>query len=58
LLLQFKLGSRFFVPKRFLPNYYNYRRKIKLDEMNREDECAICLQNIFENEPSGVGALN
>lgn len=48
LYLQSRLGSRFFVPKRFLPNYFNYKLKIKLDEENKELECSICLQNLFE----------
>ena len=32
LYLQYKLGSRFFVPKRFQPNYFNYKRKLKLTQ--------------------------
>lgn len=36
LALQYKLGSRFFVPKRFLPNFYEYRQKLKSDENTRE----------------------
>lgn len=45
--LQNRLGSRFFVPKRFLPDYFEYRHKMKISEENRGDECAICLQNLF-----------
>jgi hypothetical protein len=51
LSLQYRLGSRFFVPKRFLPNYYNYKQKVRLSERNREADCSICLQNIFQAEP-------
>ncbi len=31
LFLQSRLGSRFFVPKRFQPNYFNYKQKIHLN---------------------------
>lgn len=49
LLLQHKLGSRFFVPKRFLPDYYNYKIKVKnSDAEMKEYECTICLQRLFE----------
>jgi hypothetical protein len=41
------LGSRFFVPKIFLPNHHEYRTRIKQNEENREIDCAICLQNLF-----------
>lgn len=58
LALQYKLGSRFFVPKRFLPNFYEYRQKLKSDESTRELECAICLQNLFEAAPSHELVLN
>ena len=30
LYIQFKLGSRFFVPKRFRPNFYDYKVKLTL----------------------------
>jgi len=33
--LQYKLGSRFFVPKRFLPNFYEYKMKLKANEETR-----------------------
>lgn len=36
LVLQYRLGSRFFVPKRFLPNYFNYHLKVKMDETNKD----------------------
>lgn len=58
LSLQYRLGSRFFVPKRFLPNYYNYKQKVRLSERNREADCSICLQSIFQAEPSEQLALN
>ena len=32
LYLQSRLGSRFFVPKRFQPNYFNYLTKLKYTE--------------------------
>ena len=54
LYLQYKLGSRFFVPKRFQPNYFNYKRKLKLTEENRDAECSICLMNLFEVAPANI----
>ena len=36
LYLQSRLGSRFFVPKRFQPNYFEYKQKIQLNEENRD----------------------
>jgi len=54
LYLQYRLGSRFFVPKRFQPNYFNYKRKLKLTEENREAECSICLMNLFEMAPTKI----
>ena len=47
LYLQSRLGSRFFIPKRFQPNYFNYRNKLRLGEETKDIECTICLQNIF-----------
>lgn len=47
LFLQHKLGPRFFVPRIFLPNYYNYNFKIKSSDDNKDLECSICLQNFF-----------
>lgn len=44
---QKKLGPRFFVPKMFIPDYYDYNFKIK--PTNDDDiECTICLQNFFQ----------
>lgn len=48
LALQNRLGSRFFVPKRFLPNYYNYKQKVKMEGDLLEYECTICLQRLFD----------
>ena len=48
LALQHKLGSRFFVPKRFLPNYYNYKQKVKIEGDLVEYECTICLQRLLD----------
>ena len=45
--MQYYFGSRFFFPKRFRPDAYDYKRKLKMNEENKEDDCAICLQNIF-----------
>lgn len=45
--LQNRLGSRFFVPKRFLPNYYDYRLKIKGSDSIAKEDCAICLQGLI-----------
>ena len=39
------------MPKRFQPNYFNYKKKLKLTEENREAECSICLMNLFEMAP-------
>jgi hypothetical protein len=47
LYLQFRLGSRFFVPERFRPNFYNYKCKLVLTEDNKDLECTVCLQNLF-----------
>jgi len=58
LYLQSRLGSRFFVPKRFLPNYYNYKLKLRLDEENKEMDCSICLQNLFEGPHVDPTSLN
>lgn len=48
LALQNRLGSRFFVPKRLLPNYFDYRLRMVLNEQNRCEDCAICLQSLFD----------
>ena len=58
LYLQSRLGSRFFVPKRFQPNYFDYRLKLKRDETNKELECSICLQNLFEDAPNERHSLS
>jgi len=36
LLLQYKIGPRFFIPKYFQPDYYNYNFKLKPDENNSD----------------------
>ncbi len=51
--LQYRLGSRFFLPKRFLPQQYEYRQKISNSEENRELECVICLLSLVEGSHSG-----
>lgn len=54
--LQNRLGSRFFVPKRFLPNYYDYRLKIKGSDSIAKEDCAICLQGLIERMPSATSS--
>lgn len=43
LFLQGKFGARFFIPKIFQPDYFNYQVKIKYSEDTHELECTICL---------------
>ena len=56
--LQNRLGSRFFVPKRFLPNYYNYRQKLKANDSAAHEDCAICLQGLMDRLPSTVDSVD
>lgn len=49
LFLQHKCGSRFFIPKNFQPDYYNYNFKIKSSNDNKDLECSICLQTFFDD---------
>ncbi len=58
LFLQSRLGSRFFVPKRFQPNYFDYRLRLQRDDSTKELECSICLQNLFEDAPNERHSLN
>ena len=51
LWVQHRWGSRCFVPKMFIPNYYEYRRRIRMDEENKGDECTICIQSVFAPDP-------
>ena len=53
LLLQEKLGPRFFIPARFLPVKYNYERRIdpqqlSLLQSNESDalDCVICMNEV------------
>lgn len=50
LLLQDRLGSRFFIPARFLPVKYNYERRIEAQQLSllcAQDsdviDCVICM---------------
>ena len=58
LFLQSYLGSRFFVPKRFQPNYFDYKLRLLRDESTKERECSICLQNLFEDAPNERHSLS
>jgi hypothetical protein len=45
-ILQNKYGSRFFVPKRCIPNYYNYYMVIEVNNLDMKllgEDCPICL---------------
>ena len=56
LLLQYYKGSRVFVPAVFLPEQYNYFRKVKELESLREEEggldCVICMEPVDIKSPS------
>jgi len=51
---QDRLGSRFFIPKRLQPNYYDYHRTFQIDPVDYET-CAICMADIVS---STVDATN
>ena len=50
--LQHKFGGKFFIPKRFRKNYYNYYKTVTEIEMTNKDFsnsnqiCAICLNDL------------
>ncbi len=52
LLLQSKLGSRFFIPRCFLPPRFDYYVKINRDAPC-EDACSICM-DFLNQEPSNI----
>jgi hypothetical protein len=45
--LQNRLGSRFFVPKRLRPNYFDYSYRTTNGEHG--EDCAICLQGLIDS---------
>ncbi len=47
LILQGRIGPRFFVPKRLRPNYFDYSYKMNAKEHG--EDCAICLQGLIDN---------
>ena len=50
LLLQFKCGPRFFIPRIFQPDYYDYNFKLKSGLETEDLECSICLELFFKDE--------
>lgn len=46
MLSQKRFGPRWFVPWMFLPNVYNYYRRIDLDEEFGVPECVVCMAEI------------
>ncbi|KAJ5072323.1 dsc e3 ubiquitin ligase complex subunit 1 [Anaeramoeba ignava] len=49
IILSQKKNPRYFIPKKFLPEKYNYFRPINLERL-KEDVCVICLDEIKEND--------
>jgi len=49
---QSKWGSRFFIPKRLQPDYYEYHRTFQVDP-DDDEKCAICMVN-FTGEPEDL----
>lgn len=47
LALQSYLGSKFFVPRRLRPDYFDYTHKMTAKEHG--EDCAICLQGLLEH---------
>jgi len=45
---QSKYGSRFFIPERFLPGYYNYHQTFNVEREDYET-CAICIADIISS---------
>jgi hypothetical protein len=51
-VLQNRYGSRFFVPKRYIPNSYNYYIDVEANDLNVEllgEDCPICLLPLGED---------
>jgi hypothetical protein len=48
--LQNKKGPHFFIKKNWLPNYYEYYHKFKIDSKSTlyDEECPICLSTLAE----------
>jgi len=46
---QDKWGSRFFIMKRFWPNYYEYHQTFKID-LDDDENCAICMTKFGSDE--------
>lgn len=46
LFMQDKFGPRFFLPKNFLPESYNYRRQLSSDFEETHHDCVICMSRI------------
>jgi len=53
---QDRWGSRFFIPKRIQPDYYEYHRTFQVDPDDNE-KCAICMVN-FIDEPEDVETVS
>lgn len=53
---QAKKGSRFFIPKRCVPGYYEYNFKYKVD-FNDVMDCPICLQPMYM-DPDDLGSFS
>lgn len=45
---QNRWGTRFFIPKRFQPDYYEYHRTFQIDP-DDDEKCAICMDNFIED---------
>jgi hypothetical protein len=55
--LQNKCGSRFFVPRRCIPNYYNYYIDVESSGLNVKllgEDCAICLFPLGEEPGDAI----
>jgi hypothetical protein len=56
LLLQHYRGPRFFVPRRFRPDKYDYYRRIPLQPAAETLDCAICMTAVAGPEAAGAAA--
>lgn len=51
LFTQDLLGPRWFLPRRFLPDKYDYQRPVHIDaEQGESKECVICMSVVLPNE--------
>ena len=48
LFLQRMLGSRFFLPKELISDYFGYYQRIKKGSRKLEEECSVCLRKLKE----------